>query len=356
MSGPLVISGWSAVSAAGIGALAFNEGILPGWTGRNSQANDDARGELARRVPGFDVKEALGRKNTRSMDRVTGLAVLTVARMVDGEREQGHGLDAGSTGLVLGTTTGSVQSMMDFTRDSFTQDRPHLVDPARFPNAVMNRAAGQAAIWHGLRGPNATIASGHVAGISALRYAARLHRAGHARTVLCGAVEELTPLRVWLERKRGGNDGSAILGEGCAVVRLESPADARDAGRPVLAYLLGTAFRVPANDAETPAAVADCATSVLARAGASTTDVWALAGDLTGAADARLREVFKALPRRITLASKLADTGAAAAALHVAAVLCHAAAEPAAHDRLALVASVDRDGATGIVAFRLPPG
>lgn len=322
-NGVLAVSGWSAVSSAGT-------------------------------IPGFDIRETLGRKNTRAMDRVTGLAVWTVGKLLDEERRAGQPVDGDSTGLVLGTTTGSVQSMMDFSRDSFTQAKPHLVDPARFPNAVMNRAAGQTAIWYGLRGPNTTVASGQVAGLSALRYAARLYRSGHATSVLCGAVEELTPLRAWLEDNRRAGS-STPLGEGCAVFRLESPATADAAGRPVLAHLLSTAFRVYGAPHEIPGALADCASSALKAAGASAADVWAVAADLTDAEATGLAGVVSDDLRRIRLVPTLGDTGAASTALLLASVLSEAAEDPSARNRPALVASVDRDGLVGVAAVRCLP-
>ncbi|MEK8171048.1 beta-ketoacyl synthase N-terminal-like domain-containing protein [Streptomyces sp. M19] len=84
-------------------------------------------------------------------------------------------------------------------RDSLVGDRPFYVDPARFPNTVLNSAAGRSAIWHRLKGPNATVAGGHATGLLALRYAMRLQRAGRATTVVCGAVEEFSSARAWLE-------------------------------------------------------------------------------------------------------------------------------------------------------------
>ena len=356
MTATLAVTSWSAVSAFGIGGQAFSEGITSGRTALRAvqEGTPTDPVELDGSVPGFDLRQVLGRKNTRSMDRVTGLTVATVGRLLDGERGAGHELDGADTGLVLGTTTGSVQSMMDFSRDSFTQDKPYLVDPARFPNAVMNCAAGQSAIWHGLRGPNTTIASGQAAGLSALRYAARLQRSRHARSVLVGAVEELTPQRRWLERQRRERDTAVPLGEGCAIFRLESAEDAAAGGRPALAYLAATAFRVYGNAADIPGAVADCASSVLKAAGASATDIWLVVGDLSAATGAGLTEVIGDDARRVGLVTTIGDTGAASAALQVAALLSYAAVEPAAGARLALVVSVDRDGLAGIAAFRLP--
>jgi len=104
---PLAVTSWSAVSAFGIDASDFGAGIRSGRSGPRESA--------AGPVPGFDVREVLGRKNTRSMDRVTGLTVVAVGRLLAGERAAGHEFDGDDTGLVIGTTNGSVQSMMDFS-------------------------------------------------------------------------------------------------------------------------------------------------------------------------------------------------------------------------------------------------
>lgn len=356
MRPPLAVTGWSAVSTLGIGAGTFSDGIIAGHPASPGAGHDEPPPPVPDgRVPDFDIRRLLGRKNTRAMDRITGLTVLTVGRLLDAERAAGHEFSGHETGFVLGTTTGSVQSMMDFSRDSFTQDRPYLVDPARFPYAVMNCAAGQSAIWHGLRGPNATVASGQVAGLSALRYAARLRHSGHARSVLCAAVEELTPQRVWLEQQRKEEGGGGTPGEGCAVFRLESLDDVATANRPALAYLLATAFRVFPDAAAVPRLLGDCVRSVLRAAGAAPADVWAVAADLPGSQYAGLSDTVGGRPRRISLAGRLGDTGAASAALLLAAILSHAAVDRASGGRVALLAAADREGLLGAAAFRLPP-
>jgi 3-oxoacyl-[acyl-carrier-protein] synthase II len=355
---PLAVSGWSVISPLGIGARAFQEGITSGRIGLREPSGDGSApcADREGRVPGFVIRDLLGRKNTRAMDRLTGLTVVTVGRLLESEGTAGQPADADETGLVLGTSTGSVQSMMDFTKDSFTRAKPYLVDPACFPNAVMNCAAGQTAIWYGLRGPNTTISGGQAAGLAALSYAARLHRYGRAESVLCGAAEELSVQRAWLESGLlDDHDSAAPLGEGCAVFRLEPPQTAKASGRRPLAYLLATAFRVSRSPSDIPGLLADCAASIMKTAATSAESAWAVAADLSEAQYKGISGVVGDRPRRISLVTTLGDTGAASAALHLSAVLAHASTDPASGDRLALVASADRDGLVGMAAFRLPP-
>lgn len=208
-------------------------------------------------VEGFDAVAELGRKGLRTLDRSTLLALATVGRVV-----AGAGLDGDTTGLVMGTSAGSLQSTTDFTRSALQGDRPYLVDPARFPNTVMNFAAGQCAIRHGLRGPDATVTAGRATVAAALRYAARWLALGHASHVIVGATEELTPARADVERTGGRVRPGAGLGEGCAALLLEPPGRAAS-GAPV-AHVLGVATAMRTTTRDAAAAVERCVRTVLA--------------------------------------------------------------------------------------------
>lgn len=354
----LAVSGWSTVSPFGIGAEAFRDGVLAGRSAVRTLPRDDWQvpAHHAGLVPSFDVRAVLGKKNTRSMDRATGLAVSSVGMLLEGadpEPDQG----VGGLGLVLGTTTGSVRSMMDFTRDSLTLDKPFYVDPARFPNTVMNCAAGQCAIWYGLRGPNTTIAGGQATGLLALNYAARLLRRGHARSQLWGAVEEFSTQRAWLEWHATGLD--TPMGEGCAVFRLEPVTRAAEAGRPVLAELLG--LRCGVHDGTDAAdVVARCVGQLFQESLVAPEDVWAVAcsdypDERAGAQEQGLERVLDGeQPRVLCVTGLLGDTASASAAFQFAELLAVAESDPDARGRTALVTSLDREGVVACALIRLP--
>ncbi|MGV9319641.1 beta-ketoacyl synthase N-terminal-like domain-containing protein [Streptomyces sp. NPDC003660] len=355
----LVVSGWSAASPYGLGAEAFAEGLREGRDG--VRAADDALDlgpyERSGHVPGFDIRAVLGRKGTRSMDRATALAVATAGMLLE---RAGGGLaqdDPEAVGMVLGTGHGSVQSIMDFTRDSLTGEKPFHVDPALFPNTVMNRAAGQSAIWHTLRGPNTTVAGGALTGLLALSYAARLLRRGHCEAVLCGAVEEFSAERAWLEYRARAfgphQQPTGPLGEGCALFLLEPLGRASTHGRRVLATLLGTrfvAFHAPdrAHDA-----VVRAVTEALKEADVRPDEVALLVpsdcgGPLGGREDAALASVFgERQPPWSRLRRLIGDLGAASASLQLAAAVTVPEA-----GRPVLVTSVDPDGQAGAVVLR----
>lgn len=333
-----VIAAWSAVSPLGMGRAAFAAGLRAGRTAAVPTGPDwDVPVEQACLVPGFDIKAVLGRKGTRSMDRVTGLAVTAVGQLLDGAQGDER------TALVLGTGTGSVQSIMDFTRDSLTSARPYLVDPARFPNTVMNCAAGQCAIWHKLQGPNTTIAAGRASGLLALRYALRLQRGQHDGPVLVGAAEEFSRARVWLEQRARGQAG--LLGEGCAMLRVERDGDG-------LAEVLGVQTAMYHDPAEIRGTVAGLIARALDRAGVPAGDVALVcASGMPGEADG----VRDALPEAETVpcAELIGDTSAASGAFQIAAVLATAEDRPDTASRAAVVTSVDHDGVVAVAVLRL---
>ncbi|MBD2892436.1 beta-ketoacyl synthase N-terminal-like domain-containing protein [Spirillospora sp. NPDC000708] len=340
-----VITAWSAFSPYGRGRAAFIEGVAEGRTAVGVLDRDgwDTPDERAGLVPGFETRAVLGKKGTRGMDRLAGLAVATV-RDLHAERPG----DA-TTALVLGTTTGSAQTMMDITRTGLTAPLPHLIDPAAIPYGVMNGAAGQCAIWHGYHGPNATIAAGRPTGLAALGYARRLLRARRARTVVCGAAEDYSHARSWLESH--GEDGveGTVLGEGCAMFAVGlPPAD----GGPVLAEVLALDFRI-CLDGEWGAAVDRSVRTVLSPSGA---DVWVAcasgaAGPAGKAEQAALDEAAPAETRLTPLPEFIGETHAASAAFQLGAVLGLAERTPEAAGRTAVITSVDPPSGTVAAAL-----
>jgi 3-oxoacyl-[acyl-carrier-protein] synthase II len=355
-----VITGWSAVSPYGIGAEVLAEGL------RAQRATvapvDTTRWRVptsrAHLVPDFDPRKALGKKGTRSMDRVTGLAVAAVGSLLDqpgASRETETGERAA---LVLGTTTGSAASMMDFTRSSLEGERPYDVDPAVMPNAVMNCAAGQCGIWYGIKGPNTTLAGGRAAGLLSLNYATRLLATGRADTVLCAAAEEYSPARYWLEKHSRGAEAPGVpLGEGAAVLVVQPRENVTEA-RPALAEVLAVRTRV-ALAGQAREALAACVRSALDAAEAKPEEVWAaVPGDAPGLLGHLEREVLveacgAAAVDRVPAVSRIGDVSAASGTFQIAMVLATAVTDPAAAGRLAVVTSADRDGSVACAVLRL---
>lgn len=358
--GPPVITAWSTVSALGRSVEEFAAAVVAGRSGV-STVDQEQWGRLpsprAAVVDAFSASAALGRKGTRSMDRVTALAVSTVGSLLS-ESDAGTAAagaarsSAEDIGLVLGTSMGSAASTMAFTRESLTGTKPFHVDPAQFPNTVMNCAAGQSAIWHGLRGPNATIAAGSATGLHALAYATRLQDTGHAQRILCGSAEEFTAARAWLDfHRRGGEPQRWAPGEACSVLLLDTPYRSSMAGETVLAELSALAFGVVTRAAVAAEVLARCVRRACALAGiGASADVLWLPGTHPAERPA-VHSVIGAPAQTMRVADLVGDTGAASSIVQVTAAMALSAAGEA--PRHALVTALDTDGTAACCVLTL---
>ncbi|MFJ9041556.1 beta-ketoacyl synthase N-terminal-like domain-containing protein [Streptomyces sp. NPDC102406] len=352
---PLVISAWSAISPYGVGNAPLSEGLAEG---RDTVADLDRDTyevpfRQAALVPDFSAATYVGKKGTRTMDRVTALAVTAVGGLVGAIAEE-LAARPEQTALVLGTGSGSVQSIMDFTKDSLSGERPYHVEPARFPNTVMNRAAGQSAIWHHIKGPNTTVAGGSLTGLLALSYALRLHRGGHCARVLCGAAEEFSTQRAWLEwHGRAEEERESPLGEGAAVFLVETAEDAAAAGRTALARVGAARFRAYQEPDGAREALTACVRTALDAAGVTPDSVRFVAplgggGKLAAEEEQAVTDALPgAHPHWTRLREHVGDTSAAATSLQLAAILATAGEQGLRPGEAALVTGMERDGQVG---------
>ncbi|GAB3935154.1 hypothetical protein GCM10027614_09420 [Micromonospora vulcania] len=273
-----LVTGWSVLSAAGDTGAELLAAVRAGAVVRTDvrdRFDEPLPAAEAPAIADFDVRRLLGRKGTSFLDRATALAMVACGRaLADGELTPDDD-NRHRVGVVLGTTTGSLKSTMDFSRETLVQDKPYLVNPVLFPNTVMNCASGQAAIRYGLRGVNATVAGGPLAFLYALRYALNAIRRGYADALLVGGVEEYTPNTAWAAELAG----TGPAGEAAAVylLRRPTPGDAVAPRAEVLAVATGFA----------PDGTADgldgCVRRALVTARVRPAEVWAVAGgDLGG--------------------------------------------------------------------------
>ena len=355
----LAVTGWSAVSPIGTGAGEFSASVREergGGTDVSGMFEEAMPFERAHTVPGFRAADHLGRKGTRHLDRSTALAVVATRLALDETDAAVDGEGDGRVGIVLGTTAGSVRTTSDFSRDTLVQERPYLVNPVMFPGATINCPAGRSAIWHGLRGVNATVAGGQLSGINVLRYSANLIAGGHADVLLAGAVEEFSPHTAWSHHARIGEYGVPV-GEGSAVFAVEDAERVREQGRSPQAEVLSTTVGSgPAGDTATTLAV--CVKRALRQAGVPADQVWGAAtgehgvAGLDDAEDQGLRAALGDGPVRIRVKRLVGECGSASGPFQLAALLARHRADPELEGRVSVLTSVSPEGAVGAAVVR----
>ncbi|GHH19676.1 beta-ketoacyl synthase N-terminal-like domain-containing protein [Streptomyces lanatus] len=348
------ITGWGVVSPLGIGADDFGAALAEerdALTDVTGMFEEKLPSPQAFALPDFRARDHLGRKGTRFFDRATALALVACDRALADTALTVTDTNRGKVGLVLGTTSGSVKSTSDFSRDTITQQRPYLVNPVLFPNAVMNCAAGQAAIWYGLKGVNTTLAAGRLAGITALRYASRGLSWGDADALLVGAVEEFSPHNAWLTHATGS---SAPVGEGAAVFVLERGEALLSSGRRPDAELLAvaSAYADPTAPAEFTEAFAACVRQALHKAEVDPADLWAVAPSSADPVETGALDAAGAGARHLPVTRLLGECRAAQGALQLAAVLAHHRRGTAPEGGPALITSFTPEGTIGAAVVR----
>jgi 3-oxoacyl-[acyl-carrier-protein] synthase II len=253
----LVITGVGVLAPNGIGREAFWRNCLLGVSGIAPITIFDPSPYRCRRAGqllDFHPEAYLGPKGLRTFDRTTCLALVAAKLALEDATLDQQEVSFDQVGVVLGSTMGSLRSISEFDLEGL-REGSRYVNPALFPNAVINSPASQVSIRFGLQGLNSTIATGFTAGLDALGYARDLLRLGRLRAVVVGAAEELClqtflgfyNLGLLATAKDGATPSYAplhadadgtLLGEGAACFVLERYEDAMQRGARMYAELL----------------------------------------------------------------------------------------------------------------------
>ncbi len=301
----VVVTGAGAVSPLGDSPAKIADALAAGQSGLREVALFETAGlpvRLGGEVPGFSAQPYLTPGNLRPLDRTAQLATVAAQLALDAAGLGAEARRAHEAGLVLGTVFGSIHTISAFDRRAL-EAGPIYAKPLDFANSVINAAAGQTAIWHGLPGINSTICAGTASGLEAVVYAADRVRAGRSRALLAGGAEELC-FESFLGFQRtgrvaGSQDGAVpravpfdagrngfLLAEGAALVLLEDGEAAAARGAKVLARVVGqaTAFD-PGRGADPEAAGEALARAIalaLEEAGATPDEVTAISSSASG--------------------------------------------------------------------------
>lgn len=255
----IVITGIGVISPIGIGKEQFWQGLKEGRSGVRPVTLFDTstmRSKTAGEITEFDPKQFLGQKGLRTLDRSTLMLCSAAKLALDDSMFLINEENTNEIGVVIGTTLGSLYSVSEFDKDAL-RDGPKGVNPALFPNTVINSPASQVSIKFNIKGFNATIASGFCSSIDAIIYAIDFLRLGRCKRVLVGAVESLS-LQLFLGLYKlnflaGAKEGApelscpfdkrrngVILGEGAGCLMLENLDSALQRKARVYGQILGS--------------------------------------------------------------------------------------------------------------------
>ena len=258
----IVVTGVGAVTPLGNDVPSFWAAIQAGTSGVAVIGRWDASAyetTFAAEVREYDPAPTVGRKESRRMDRYSQFAV-TAAR----EAATSAGLviaegEAGRVGAIIATAIGGLETIEEGMQ-TLLEKGPSRVGPFFMPMMLPNMASGNVAIAVGAAGPNYAPVSACASAAHAIGEAAEIIRRGDADVMLAGGSEApVTRLSVAgfgamgaLSRRNAdpagasrpfdaGRDGF-VLGEGGAVLVLESEERALGRGATILGEVTGYAM------------------------------------------------------------------------------------------------------------------
>ncbi len=254
VNGRVVITGVGTVTSLGLGIQRTLAQLRHHAVGITPVARFPLHGQKSRcvgQVGAFPAAAVDRRIDFASLNEISRFTVAAARLALEHARLKVSPSHAEEIGVVLGACNGpSEMGHMDsvFSSDSFQGN------VTSFSNIVANSTAGWVSNALYLQGVNATLSAGPHAGLQSLAYAFDALSEDRARAILAGAADEVYAQTFYNYdqigflyagdeeadyRLRLDHDKRKVLGEGAAMLVMETARGAVNRGAPILAEVLG---------------------------------------------------------------------------------------------------------------------
>jgi 3-oxoacyl-[acyl-carrier-protein] synthase II len=205
----------------------------------------------------FDAERHFKPSQWNSLDRATQIALVAARRAFQDAGLEGVELDPRRSGVAVGTGMAGIHTVGAACK-SIHRDLDMRLSPVTVLMGMTNAAASHIAQERGFAGPNLTYSTACSSSTAAIGEASRMIRRGDVDFMIAGGTEALLTLeaiKAWeatrtLARMDVGdpsrsckpfsaNRTGMVLGEGAAMVVLESMTQARERGAKILAEVAG---------------------------------------------------------------------------------------------------------------------
>lgn len=211
--------------------------------------------KFAGEVKGFEPTNYMSRKDAHRMDRFAQLAVAASLQAVEQARLQIDSSNQDSIGVIIGSGIGGLTTLFEQTR-ILLEKGPQRVSPFLVPMMIADMASAQVSIALRAKGPNICTTSACSSGSDAIGAGYELIKRGNAQVMIVGGADAIinqlgisafNALNALSTRNSepqlasrpfdAERDGF-VIGEGAAVLILESLAHAQERGANILAEIL----------------------------------------------------------------------------------------------------------------------
>jgi 3-oxoacyl-[acyl-carrier-protein] synthase II len=269
----VVVTGLGALSPVGNTASESWDSVVAGRSGVATITRfdpTDYETRFAGEVKGFEPDAILGKKEARRMDRHAQLGVAAVLEARANAGLENAELDPFRVGVLMGTGMGAMETLEQGAETLLTRG-PGRIGPFFAPMSLPNMAAGMSAIFLGAKGPCLGTVSACASSAHAIGEGVEMIRRGVVDVVYAGGTEApVTRLSVAgfgamgalskrndeperASRPFDADRDGFVLGEGAAVLVLESLEHAERRWATTLAEVAGYAATDDANHMVQPA-------------------------------------------------------------------------------------------------------
>ncbi len=257
MTNRVVVTGMGAVSPLGLDVPSLWEALVSGRSGVGHISLFDPEPletRIAAEVKGFNAEDYLERKQARHMDRYQQFAIVASRQAVEQARLDFENPE--DVGVLIGSGIGGITTLSEQFA-VLAEKGPRRISPFLVPMMIADGASGQVSIMLGARGVNFCATSACSSGADAIGEACEIIRRGDARVMVAGGTEAaITPIGIAGFNAAGAlstrNDDPQtasrpfdaerdgfVMGEGAALLVLESLSHALKRGAHVLAEVTG---------------------------------------------------------------------------------------------------------------------
>ncbi len=259
MAQRVVVTGLGIVGPLGLDVASTWQALIGGQSGVDYITLFDTEGfdtRFAAEVKGFDPSLYMERKEVRRTDRFVQFAIAASREAAAQAGLPIAGSLAYEVGVLIGSGIGGLTTLSEQFR-VLAERGPGRVSPFLVPMMITDMASGQTSIALGAKGPNYCTTSSCASGADAIGEACEIIRRGDAQAMICGGAEApITPIGVAafdaaraLSTRNDDPQGASrpfdaerdgfVIGEGAAILVLESLELALRRGAPILAEVMG---------------------------------------------------------------------------------------------------------------------
>jgi 3-oxoacyl-[acyl-carrier-protein] synthase II len=254
----VVVTGMGAICAVGLNTTETWEALISGKSGIDYISRFDPtpfETKFAAEVKGFDPLAYVSRKEVHRMDRFTQLAAAASLQAVEAASLKVDSSNTADTGVFIGSSVCGLLKVSEQFQ-ILSEDGPRKISPILAPTMTGDAPPVQISLLLGIKGPNLSMSSACSSSSDAIGRAFDAIRYGETKIVIAGGTEvPVIPICVAAfnaARALSTNNSSPqtacrpfdaerdgfVLGEGAAVLVLESLDYALKRGAPILAEIL----------------------------------------------------------------------------------------------------------------------